>query len=100
MRKTQRKIISVSCFDVVVKNVHKFKPTFTLIFSLNTDSFEKLYKELGQVLYHDLNTPQKLLKVVFKTQSWCFDTVVKNYFESFIYYNNNCKKSDNDNNDN
>ena len=28
------------------------------IFSLNTDSFEKLYKELEVVLYHGLKTPR------------------------------------------
>ena len=33
------------------------KPTFTSILSLNTDSFEKLYKELEIVLYHGLKTP-------------------------------------------
>ena len=43
--KTQRKIIlKLSSFDTVV--------------SLNTDSFEKLYKEFEIVLYHGLRTPR------------------------------------------
>ena len=58
MRKTQSKIISVSCLDTVVKNYHKF----TSIFSLNTDSFEKVYKELEIVLYHGLKIPGLVVK--------------------------------------
>ena len=67
------------------------KPTFTSIFSLNTDSFDKLHKELGIVLYHGLKTPRSVLKIlgyrlVFQHTSRCFDTVVKNAFLFFIYY--------------
>ena len=42
----------------------QIKPTFTSVFSLNTDAFEKLYKELEIVLYHGL---KKNLEVVKKT---------------------------------
>ena len=45
-------------FEYAMKHLHKIKPTFISIFSLNTDSFEKLYKELEIVLYHGLKTPR------------------------------------------
>ena len=54
------------------------KPTFTSIFSLNTNSFEKLYKELEIVLYHarSQNTSKLLKKLgyrlVFQHTSQCY----------------------------
>ena len=36
-------------FGYVMKHLHKIKPTFISIFSLNTDLFEMLYQTLGRV---------------------------------------------------
>ena len=36
-------------FGYVMKHLHKIKPTFIPIFSLNTDSFEMLDQTLGRV---------------------------------------------------
>ena len=36
-------------FGYVMKHLHKIKPTFISIFSLNIDSFEMLYQTLGRV---------------------------------------------------
>ena len=77
MRKTQRKIICVSCFDNVLKNVHKFSqlsPRFSRFVC------ETTYKELEIVIYHCLKTPRSCQKsrptVVFQHTSWCFGTFV------------------------
>ena len=61
----------------MVNNAHKLSQLSPqLIFSLNTDSFEKLHKELEIVYYLDLK------KHTFR----CFDSVVKNAFSFFIYH--------------
>ena len=68
----------------------QIEPTLTSIFSINTGSFEKLYKELEIVLYQSQNTSKLLKKLgyglVFQHTSRCFDTVVKNAFSFCIYY--------------
>ena len=44
-------------FGYVMKHLHKIKPTFISIFSLNTDLFEMLYQTLGRVFHQDIQTP-------------------------------------------
>ena len=41
----------------VMKHLHKIKPTFISIFSLNTDLFEMLYQTVGRV-FQDIQTPR------------------------------------------
>ena len=41
MKKTQKKILTETCYDTVGKERVYIKSTFVSIFSLNTDSFEK-----------------------------------------------------------
>ena len=45
-------------FGYVMKHLHKIKPTFISIFSLNTDLFEMLYQTLGSVFHQDIQTPR------------------------------------------
>ena len=45
-------------FGYVMKHLHKIKPTFILIFPLNTDLFEMLYQTLGRVFHQDIETPR------------------------------------------
>ena len=41
----------------MMKHLHKIKPNFISIFSLNTDLFEMLYQTLGRVFDHqDIET--------------------------------------------
>ena len=43
-------------FGYVMKHLHKIKPTFISIFSLNTDLFEMLDQTLGRVFHQDIQT--------------------------------------------
>ena len=43
-------------FGYVMKHLHKIKPTFISIFSLNTDLFEMLYQTLGRVFHQVIQT--------------------------------------------
>ena len=43
-------------FGYVMKHLHKIKPTFISIFSLNTDLFEMLEQTLGGVFHQDIQT--------------------------------------------
>ena len=45
-------------FGYVMKHLHKIKPTFISIFSLNTDLFEMLDQTLGRVFHQDIQTPR------------------------------------------
>ena len=45
-------------FGYVMKHLHKIKPTFISIFSLNTDLFEMLDQTLGRVFHQDSQTPR------------------------------------------
>ena len=45
-------------FGYVMKHLHKIKPTFISISSLNTDLFEMLDQTLGRVFHQDIRTPQ------------------------------------------
>ena len=45
-------------FGYVMKHLHKIKPTFISIFSLNTDLFEMLYQTLERVFHQDIQTPR------------------------------------------
>ena len=45
-------------FGYVMKHLHKVKPTFISIFSLNTDLFEMLYQTLGRVFHQVIQTPR------------------------------------------
>ena len=45
-------------FGYMMKHLHKIKPTFISIFSLNTDLFEMLDQTLGRVFHQDIQTPQ------------------------------------------
>ena len=52
--------------------------------------FYVIYTERESVIYHGIKTPRSVLKNeavgrFFLTTSRCFETVVKNYFEFFIY---------------
>ena len=49
-------------FGYVVKHLHKMKPTFISIFSLNTDLFEMLDQTLGRVFHQDIQTPRSCEK--------------------------------------
>ena len=79
MRKTQRK--GVSCFETF--HFPLIKATFTSIFSLNTDSFEKLYIELEIVLYHGLKTPRhrEVVKVPMQRNFQVGDNNIKVMFD-------------------
>ena len=43
-------------FGYVMKHLHKIKPTFISIFSLNTALFEMLDQTLGRVFHQDIQT--------------------------------------------
>ena len=45
-------------FGYVMKHLHKIKPTFISIFSLNTDLFQMLDQTLGRVFHQDIQTPR------------------------------------------
>ena len=45
-------------FGYVMKHLHKIKPTFVSIFSLNTDLFQMLYQTLGRVFHQVIQTPR------------------------------------------
>ena len=45
-------------FGYVMKHLHKIKPTFISIFSLNTDLFEMLYQTFGRVFHQVIQTPR------------------------------------------
>ena len=45
-------------FEYVMKHLHKIKPTFISIFSLNTDLFEMLYQTLGRVFHQVIQIPR------------------------------------------
>ena len=45
-------------FGYAMKHLHKIKPNFISIFSLNTDLFEMLDQTLGRVFHQDIQTPR------------------------------------------
>ena len=45
-------------FGYVMKHLHKIKPTFISVFSLNTDLFEMLDQTLRRVFHQDIQTPR------------------------------------------
>ena len=56
--KNTKEINTETEFGYGMKHLHKIKPTFISIFSLNTDLFETLYQTLGRVFYQDIQTPR------------------------------------------
>ena len=53
-----KKINTETEFGYVMKHLHKIKPTFISIFSLNTDLFEMLYQTLRSWVFHQvIQTP-------------------------------------------
>ena len=50
-------------FGYVMKHLHKIKPTFISIFSLNTDLFEMLYQTLGRVFDILLDNLQQVVRI-------------------------------------
>ena len=90
MRKTHRKIISVSGLDTVVKNFHKLRQ-HSLQFSLQILICLRSYIKNSKQFFTTVSKHIEVVKnsaygLVFQHTSRCFDTVVKNAFSFCIYY--------------